>query len=423
MVIGDYLEFEIWSLEFNLMDYRKTIRLYYDHVIPCYTKTPLVLERGKGTRLWDAHGDEYLDFFPGWAVSGIGHCHKRVTEAIKRQAEQLIHVSNNYYHEQQGRLAEEIIRHAFPGKVFFCNSGAEANEAAFKLARKFGNPSRHEIITMERAFHGRTLAGIAATGQKKYQEGFEPLTPGFLTVPFNSLEAVERAISPKTVGVFLEPIQGEGGIRVADQTYLSQLRRICNDKKILLILDEVQTGMGRTGRMFCYKNFGIEPDIMTLAKSLGGGFPIGAMVAKKEIADILQPGTHATTFGGSPLACAAALAVFEAIDKEKLIANAVIVGSHLFKRLRELKRRHAMIREVRGMALMAGLELGVEGKNIYEGCLKRKLLINCTQGNVLRLMPPLVVKEKEIDRAIEILEEAIAAEEEVCLAKEGSTVL
>jgi predicted acetylornithine/succinylornithine family transaminase len=332
-------------------------------------------------------------------------------------------VSNNYYHEQQGVLAEEIIRHSFPGKVFFCNSGAEANEAAFKLARKLGNPTRHEIITMERSFHGRTLAAIAATGQKKYQEGFEPLTPGFVTVPFNNLEAVERAINSKTIAVFLEPIQGEGGVRVADQTYLSQLRRICNDKKILLILDEVQTGLGRTGRMFCYKNFGIEPDMMTLAKSLGGGFPIGAMVAKKEIADTLQPGTHATTFGGGPLACAAALAVFEAIDKEKLTANAVIMGSHLFKKLNELKKRHPMIREVRGMGLMVGIELEIEGKNIYEECLKRKLLVNCTQGNVLRLMPPLVVKEKEIDRAIEILEQVIAAEEEVHLAKEGSKVV
>jgi predicted acetylornithine/succinylornithine family transaminase len=402
------------------MDYRKTIRLYYDYVIPCYTKTPLVLERGKGTRLWDVHGDEYLDFFPGWAVSGLGHCHKRVSEAIKRQADTLIHVSNNYFHEQQGLLAEEIIRHSFPGKVFFCNSGAEANEAAFKLARKVGNPARNEIITMERSFHGRTLAGIAATGQKKYQEGFEPLTPGFASVPFNNFEALERAVSAKTIGIFLEPIQGEGGVRVADPSYLSQVRRLCNDKNILLILDEVQTGMGRTGRMFCYKNFGIEPDIMTLAKSLGGGFPIGAMVEKKEIEDVLQPGTHATTFGGNPLACAAALATFEAIDKEKLTQNAVIAGSHLFKRLHEIKKRHSIVREVRGLCLMAGMELEIDGKNIYEECLKRKLLINCTQGNVLRLMPPLVVKEKEIDRASEILEEVIAAEEEVHLTKKGS---
>ncbi|MBI3253068.1 MAG: aspartate aminotransferase family protein [Candidatus Omnitrophica bacterium] len=391
------------------MDYRKTIRLYYDYVIPCYHKTPLVLERGKGTRVWDAEGDEYLDFFPGWAVSGIGHCHKRVTEAVKRQAERLIHVSNNYYHELQGQLAEEIIRHAFPGKVFFCNSGAEANEAAFKLARKWGNPARNEIVTMERSFHGRTLAAIAATGQKKFQEGFEPLTPGFVSVPFNDFAALERAVTPRTAAVMLEPIQGEGGVRVADASYLTAVRRLCHDKNILLILDEVQSGMGRTGRMFCYKNFGIEPDLMTLAKSLGGGFPIAALVAKKEIADVLSPGTHATTFGGGPLACAAALATFEAIHKEKLMSNAVIAGSYLFKKLNELRRRHPVIRDVRGMGLMAGVELGVDGKGVYEECLKKKLLINCTQGNVLRLMPPLVVKEKEIDRAVQILDEALGA--------------
>ncbi len=404
------------------MDYRKTIRLYYDYVIPCYNKTPLVLERGKGTRLWDAHGDEYLDFFPGWAVSGIGHCHRRVTEAIKRQAERLIHVSNNYYHELQGQLAETVIRHAFPGKVFFSNSGAEANEAAFKLARKAGNPARNEIITMERSFHGRTLGAIAATGQPKFREGFGPDVPGFVTVPFNDLAALERAVGPRTAAVMLEPIQGEGGLRVADPTYLSQVRRLCNDRQALLIFDEVQTGMGRTGRMFCYKNYGVEPDIMTLAKSLGGGFPIGAMVAKKGLADTLQPGMHATTFGGSPLACAAALAVFEAIEKEKLLSNTVIMGSHLFKKLGELKKKHPVIRDVRGMALMAGIELAIDGRGVYEECLKRKLLINCTQGNVLRLMPPLVVREKEIDRALRILEEALVAEEERQLSKEGSRV-
>ena len=397
------------------MDYRKTIRLYYDYVIPCYTRTPLVLERGKGTRVWDAQGDEYLDFFPGWAVSGIGHCHRRVVEAIKRQAEQLIHVSNNYFHELQGLLAQEIIRHAFPGKVFFCNSGAEANEAAFKLVRKLGNPSRYEIITMDRSFHGRTLAAVSATGQTKYQEGFEPLVPGFKSVAWNDLEALERAITPQTIAIVLEPIQGEGGVRVADDRYLSAVRRLCNDRKIYLVFDEVQTGMGRTGRMFCYKNYGLEPDIMTLAKSLGGGFPIGAMVAKREIADALGPGTHAATFGGSPLACAAALATFEAIEKEKLIGNAVIVGSFLFKKLNELKKKHPMIREVRGMGLMAGVELSIDGRGIYEDCLKERLLINCTQGHVLRLMPPLVVKEKEVSRAIQVLDEVMIAVEEKSL--------
>ncbi len=402
------------------MDYRKTIRLYYDHVIPCYTKTPLVLERGRGTRVWDSQGNEYLDFFPGWAVSGIGHCHRRVTDAIKRQAEQLIHVSNNYYHELQATLAETLVRHAFPGKAFFCNSGAEANEAAFKLVRKLGSPSRFEIIAMEKSFHGRTFAGISATGQQKFREGFEPVVPGFKHVPFNDFAALEKAVTAKTIAIVMEPIQGEGGVHVADAQYVSAVKRLCQDKKLYLIFDEVQTGMGRTGRMFCYKNLGIEPDIMTLAKSLGGGFPIGAMFAKKEIADVLQPGTHATTFGGGPLACAASLAVFEAIEKEKLLNNAVIVGSHLFKRLADLKKKHSIIRDVRGMALMAGIELTVDGKNIYEECLKRRLLINCTQGNVLRIMPPLIVREKEVDRAIGILDEVLVLEAEQRLTKEGS---
>jgi acetylornithine/N-succinyldiaminopimelate aminotransferase len=389
------------------MDYRKAIRLYYDYVIPCYAKTPLVLERGRGIKLWDAHGDEYLDFFPGWAVSGIGHCHKRVTEAIKRQAERLIHVSNNYYHDQQGLLAEIIIKQSFPGKVFFCNSGAEANEAALKLARKSGNPAKNEIIAMEGSFHGRTLATLTATGQKKHWAGFEPIPAGFSHVPFNDFEALKRAVTPKTAAIILEPIQGEGGIRLADGEYLKNARRLCDDQKILLIFDEVQTGIGRTGRMFCFQNYDLMPDVMTLAKTLGGGFPIGAMVAKKEIADVLQPGMHASTFGGSPLACAASLAVFEAIEKEKLLHNTVLMGAYLTKKLKELSKKHTVIRDIRGMGLMIGVELAVEGKLVYEACLQRKLLINCTQGNVLRLMPPLIVKKNDIDRALRILDEVL----------------
>lgn len=392
------------------MDDKKIMRLYGNYVMPTYFTTPLVLARGKGIYVWDANGKKYMDFFPGWAVSGIGHCHPLVVSAIKKQAGKLIHVSNNYYHEGQAKLAEEIIRNSFPGKVFFCNSGAEANEGAIKLARKFGNPARNEIITMERSFHGRTLAAVTATGQKKFQKGFQPLPAGFVNIPFNDIDALKKAITPKAVAIMMEPIQGEGGINVADEKYLSAVHRLCNEKNILLIFDEVQSGMGRTGRMFSYQNFGIVPDIMTLAKSLGGGFPIGALVAGSKVADTLGPGTHGTTFGGSPLASAAALAVFEAIEKGKMLKNASAMGAHLLKKLGELKKKHRIIKEVRGIALMAGIELKTDGKKIYEECMKRGLLINCTQGNVLRIMPPIIVKKKEIDQAIHILDEALAGE-------------
>ena len=386
------------------MNKKKTINLYEKYIMPTYVTTPLVLVRGRGIHVWDVEGKKYLDFFPGWAVSGIGHCHPRVVSAIKKQAGKLIHVSNNYYHEGQGKLAEEIIRNSFSGKVFFCNSGAEANEGAIKLARKFGNPARNEIITMERSFHGRTITTVTATGQKKFQKGFDPLPAGFVNIPFNDLHALEKAITKKTVAIMMEPIQGEGGVNVADAKYLSAVRRICNEKNILLIFDEVQSGMGRTGHIFSYQNLGVVPDVMTLAKSLGGGFPIGALVAGSKVADVLHAGTHGTTFGGSPLACSASLATFEAIKKEKLLKNAKVMGAYLLKKLGELKKRHSAIREVRGIALMAGVELKTEGKKVYEECLKKGLLINCTQGNVLRIMPPIIVRKKEIDQAIKILD-------------------
>ena len=390
------------------MSQKNTINLYDKFVMKTYFTTLLTVLRGKGVFVWDENGKKYLDFFPGWAVSGIGHCHPRVVGAIKKQAGVLIHVSNNYFHEQQGRLAEEIIRNSFPGKVFFCNSGAEANEAAIKLARKFGNPKRNEIITFAGSFHGRTLATVTATGQSKFQKGFEPLPTGFITIPFNDFNALQKAITPKTVAIMLELIQGEGGVRVVDSKYLYEVRRLCTEKNILLIFDEIQTGMGRTGNMFSYQNFGVLPDMMTLAKSLGGGFPIGALVAGKRIADVLQPGTHGTTFGGSPLACSASLATFEAIGKEKLLNNAKVMGAYLLKKLNGLAKKHSVISDVRGIGLMAGVELKVEGKNIYEECLKRGLLINCTQENVLRIMPPIIVKKKEIDQAVQILDEVLA---------------
>ena len=387
---------------------KSTLTSYQKYVMPTYFKFPLALSRGKGAYVWDDSGKKYLDFFPGWGVSGLGHSHPRVVAAIKKQAGTLIHIANNYYHPWQAALAKELVGYSFPGKVFFCNSGAEANEGAIKLARKYGNPKRHEIITMENSFHGRTLGSLAATGQKKFQKGFEPLPRGFITVPFNDISALTRAISPHTVAIMLEPIQGEGGIRVADEKYLLAVRRLCTKKKILLIFDEIQTGMGRTGELFTYKNFGVTPDIVTLAKSLGSGVPIGAFIAHMKIADALQPGTHGTTFGGSPLVCVAALAVLEAIKKEKLLANARTMGAYLQEKLLSLQRKHPIIKEVRGIGLMLGVELRIEGKRVYEKCLQNCLLINCTQGNVLRIMPPLIVKKKEIDFAIKVLEEVLS---------------
>ncbi len=374
--------------------------------MPTYTKTPLVLVKGKGSRLWDIHDKAYLDFFSGWGVGNLGHCHPKVMRAIREQSGKLIFIPNNYYHIAQAKLAKEIIRCAFPGKVFFCNSGAEANEAAIKFTRKFGQ-GRYEIITFENSFHGRTLAALSATGQKIYQNGFEPLVAGFKTVKFNDLNSVKNALTPNTAAVMLELVQGEGGINVSDRDFVLGLRKLCDEKNMLLIVDEVQTGIGRTGKYFGYQNYGVVPDIITLAKALGGGLPIAAMVVKKEIADILGPGTHASTFGGGPVVCRAALAVLAAIGKEKLLENATEMGGFLAARLSALKEKYPLIKEVRGLGLMWGVELNIEGKAIVEKCLARGLLINCTHERVLRLMPALNITRKEIDKAMTILEEVL----------------
>jgi len=388
------------------MKLEEVFNSYKDYILPTYTKTPLVFVKGKGSRLWDIHEKAYLDFFPGWGVGNLGHCHPKVVRAIREQAGKLIFIPNNYYHIAQAKLAKEIIRLAFSGKVFFCNSGAEANEGAIKLSRKFGR-GRFEIITFENSFHGRTLAALSATGQKKYQSGFEPLVEGFKIVKFNDLEAVRGALTPKTVAVMLELIQGEGGINIADKNFVLGLRKLCDEKNMLLIIDEVQTGIARTAKFFCYQNYGITPDIITLAKALGGGLPIGAMVVKKEIADILGPGTHASTFGGGPVVCRAALAVLAVIQKEKLLENSKIMGDFLSDKLEGLKRKYPLIKEVRGQGLMWGLELNIDGKAVVEKCLTRGLLINCTHERVLRLMPALNVTVKEIDKAMAILEEVL----------------
>jgi acetylornithine/N-succinyldiaminopimelate aminotransferase len=382
----------------------KVVGMYDKYIMNTYRRIPFCLEKAKGARVLDIDGKTYLDFFPGWAVSGIGHCHPLVANAVAKQAKKLMHVSNNYYSELQAHLAKKIIEESFPGKVFFGNSGAEANEAAVKLARKYGHDTgRYEIITMTKSFHGRTLGMIAATGQDKVKKGFEPLPEGFVHAPFNDIEALKEAINEKTIAVMFEPIQCEGGINIASKEYMREVRRLCDEKDIVMILDEVQTGMGRTGKMFCYQHYDIIPDVMTLAKSLGGGVPIGACIAARKFQDVLMPGEHASTFGGSPLVCRAALAVFEAISKEKLLQNTKRKGVYLNKKLQGLKKRYHFIKEIRSMGLIIGVELKQKGDDIYKKCLDEGLLINCTQETVLRIMPPMTVSKGEIDKAVSIL--------------------
>ncbi len=386
----------------------ETIALFEKYGFANYTRLPVVIVRGEGSRIWDADGKEYLDFFPGWAVSGIGHCHPKVVAAIRAQAGKLLHIPNNFYSEEQGLLAKAVAEHSFGGKCFFCNSGAEAVEAAIKLARKYTPAGRYKIVTMENSFHGRTLAAITATAQPKYHAGFEPLPGGFAYVPFNDIAAVERAVDGETAAVMLEPIQGEGGINVADKYYIKALRDLCDKAGALLIFDEVQTGMGRTGKYFAYEHYGMVPDIMTMAKSLGGGVAIGAIEAKPEIAAAFVPGTHASTFGGNSLACAAALAVFDAIDSEGLLANAVKMGAYLKGKLEALQKKYSFVKEVRGCGVMLGMELAMPGAKIVALALAAGLNINCTHDTVLRIMPAMTVTKAEIDKAAGILDSVFA---------------
>jgi predicted acetylornithine/succinylornithine family transaminase len=379
------------------------------YIANTYARYPILLVRGKGTRVWDLEGEEYLDFVSGLAVCNLGHCHPKVVKAIQDQAEKLIHVSNFYYIEPQIQLASLLCKHSFADKVFFCNSGAEANEGAMKLARKYAkekiNKDRHEIITMERSFHGRTLATLTATGQEKFHKGYEPLMPGFKYVPFNDIRAVKNAMDSKTCAVMLEPIQGEGGVNCPSEGYLKALREICDEKGLLLIFDEVQVGMGRTGKLFAYEHDGVEPDMLTLAKSLAGGVPIGALIIKKGIADSFKPGDHASTFGGNPLATAAGVAALTAILEEGMLENCQKMGDYFLSQLEEIKGKFPFVKEVRGKGLILGMELKIDGSSIVNEMLKKKILINCTMGNVLRFLPPLIVTKEEIDRVVKTLEE------------------
>lgn len=377
------------------------------YLMQTYARQPISIVRGRGAKVYDMEGREYIDFVGGIAVNILGHGHPDLVQAIQRQAAQLIHVSNLYYTEPQVRLAQMLVDHSCADRVFFCNSGAEANEAAIKLARRYGHEkhgaNRFEIITMKNSFHGRTMATLTATGQEKVQKGFEPLVPGFVYAPFNDFAAIESLVTDKTTAIMLEPIQGEGGVHVADQAYLKNLRELCTQKDILLIFDEVQTGMGRTGTLFAYEQLGVEPDIMTLAKGLGGGMPIGACLAKEAVAAVFTAGSHASTFGGNPLACAAGLAVCRILIEGRVLEQARRMGDYLAKGLADFKDRHRAVRDVRGLGLLQGLEVEIDAKAVVADCLSRGVLVNATSERVLRFVPPLIISQAEIDRVLETL--------------------
>lgn len=393
------------------MEQKRLIEESERYLMNTYRRYPVVLRKGSGTKVYGIDGKEYLDFVGGIAVNILGHCPRKVVIAVQKQVQRLIHVSNLYHIEPQIRLAKLLVELSFADKVFFCNSGAEANEGAIKLARKYTkeylSPDRYEIITCHGSFHGRTYGALTATAQEKFHNGFAPLLPGFKYVPFNDIESLKKAIDKNTCAVMLEPIQGEGGVRIPDQNYFKEVRNLCDENGILLILDEVQTGMGRTGKLFCHEHYGITPDIMTLAKGLGGGFPIGAILATEKVSKAFTPGSHASTFGGNPVACAAAIATIETLIEDGFILdNVQRMGKYFLERLNGLKNDFPdIIFSVRGLGLLTGLELLRDCNDIVLECLKRGLLVNCTAGNVLRFTPPLIVQKKEIDQCIEILEE------------------
>ena len=394
---------------------QEIINLTGKYIANTYNRFPIALVKGKGCRVWDADGKEYLDFVAGLAVCNLGHCHPKVVKAIQEQAEKLIHISNLYHIEPQAQLAELLCKNSFADKAFFCNSGAEANEAAIKLTRKYfkgKGENRFQIITMEKSFHGRTMATLAATGQKKFQQGFEPLLEKFIYVPFNDINAVANAITSQTAAVMIEPIQGEGGVNIPSENYLKELKTLCRKKGLLLIFDEVQVGMGRTGKLFAYEHYGVTPDIMTLAKGLAGGVAIGTMLATDEVAKSFVPGTHASTFGGNPLATAAGIAAIKAVLEEGMLKNCQRVGKYLLEKLNKLKAEYPFIKEVRGKGLIVGMELTIPGADIVKACMEKGLLINCTSDTILRFIPPLIATEKDVDEVMGILKKQLSVSSE-----------
>jgi len=377
------------------------------------SRTPVCFSYGKGINLWDNEGKKYYDFLGGIAVSAVGHSHPKLVNAIKEQAEKFIHCSNLYYIEPQAKLAKVLVENSCADKVFFANSGAEANEGAIKLARiyfkKKGMPEKFEIITLDKSFHGRTLATIAATGQEKYQKPYSPLTPSFQKVPINDLEALEKAINGSTCAVMIEPIQGESGVNLTTSEYMKGVRELCDKKGVLLIFDEVQSGLGRTGKLFAYEHLGVEPDIFTLAKALGGGFPIGALCAKDHVAGAFEPGDHGSTFGGNPLACAAGLAVMDIMLNENLVQNSEKMGNYFLEKLSSLAEKYSFIKEVRGKGLMIGIQLSIEeAASIKEKCFNKGYLVGSVGKDIIRLLPPLIITKQDIDEITEVLDSILS---------------
>ena len=395
------------------MNTQEIIDMGQKYVMNTYGRLPMALVKGEGPYVWDAEGNKYLDFVAGLAVNSLGHCHPKVVEAVREQAGKLMHVSNLYWIEPQVKLAKLLVEKSALDKVFFCNSGAEAIEGAIKLARKYAKkylgPEKYEIITMEKSFHGRTLAAITATAQPKYQKDLDPLPPGFKYVPFNDIQALEEALTPNTCAVMMEPVQGEGGVNVADYEFMQKVSKLCDDKNLLLIFDEVQCGLGRTGKLFAYEYYGVEPDIMTLAKAIAGGVPMGALLAKEKVAGCFQPGDHASTFGGNPLASAAAYAAVSILADGSFLAEVAGKGLYFEEKLHYLQDKYPFITDVRGKGLILGLGITVEGKPIADSCQEKGLLINCVGSNVLRFIPPLTISTEHIDYATAVLDEVMTA--------------
>jgi len=376
-----------------------------------YKRFPITIKKGKGCMLWDTENRSYTDFVAGIAVCNLGHSHPDITKVVARQADKLLHVSNLYYTLPQIDLAKWLVQNSFADKVFFCNSGAEANEAAIKIARKHfqdkGETDRCRIVCFDQSFHGRTMATLSATGQDKIKKGYKPLLEGFDFVAFNDIEALKNKITSLTCAVLIEPVQGEGGVRCPDPDFIKAVRKICDDTKTLLIFDEVQTGIGRTGKLFAYEHFGITPDIMTLAKALANGFPIGAMLAKNYIAETFGHGSHATTFGGNPIVTAVSMEVMRILTNDRIIDNCYLMGNYFKKKLLWLKERHNSIVDVRGIGLLLGMKIKTDGDLIVRLCMEKGFLINCIQGNILRFIPPLIIKEHEIDSLISCLDDIL----------------